>query len=96
MRNLRSLAVVVLATLPCVAFAQWRVVAVSTEVDKMRFNTIIDAHSFMKNYRSGEEQGKGTPVGDALYPVASYGDGRYVSRICFKYLGATGDYDPTT
>ncbi|WP_349642815.1 hypothetical protein, partial [Escherichia coli] len=56
----------------------------STEVDKMRFNTIIDAHSFMKNYRSGEEQGKGTPVGDALYPVASYGDGRYVSRICFK------------
>lgn len=94
MRNLRSLAVVVLATLPCVAFAQWRVVAVSTEVDKMRFNTIIDAHSFMKNYRSGEEQGKGTPVGDALYPVASYGDGRYVSRICFKYLGATGDYDP--
>ncbi|EKZ5698102.1 RHS domain-containing protein [Klebsiella pneumoniae] len=68
----------------------------STEVDKMRFNTIIDAHSFMKNYRSGEEQGKGTPVGDALYPVASYGDGRYVSRICFKYLGATGDYDPTT
>ncbi len=42
----------------------------------MRFNTIIDAHSFMKNYRSGE--GKGTPVGDALYPVASYGDGRYV------------------
>ncbi len=41
MRNLRSLAVVVLATLPCVAFAQWRVVAVSTEVDKMRFNTII-------------------------------------------------------
>ncbi len=53
MRNLRSLAVVVLATLPCVAFAQWRVVAVSTEVDKMRFNTIIDAHSFMKNYRSG-------------------------------------------
>nr|WP_240433701.1 RHS repeat-associated core domain-containing protein [Vibrio cholerae] len=68
----------------------------STEVDKMRFNTIIDAHSFMKNYRSGEEQGKGTPVGDTLYPVASYGDGRYVSRICFKYLGATGDYDPTT
>ncbi|UAM87988.1 hypothetical protein PQC30_24905 (plasmid) [Salmonella enterica subsp. diarizonae] len=56
MRNLRSLAVVVLATLPCVAFAQWRVVAVSTEVDKMRFNTIIDAHSFMKNYRSGEEE----------------------------------------
>ncbi|HCH1415079.1 TPA: hypothetical protein NKQ25_003609 [Vibrio parahaemolyticus] len=43
MRNLRSLAVVVLATLPCIAFAQWRVVAVSTEVDAMRFNTIMDA-----------------------------------------------------
>ncbi|WP_412527398.1 hypothetical protein [Enterobacter hormaechei] len=35
----------------------------STEVDKMRFNTIIDAHSFMKNHRSGEEQGRERQLG---------------------------------
>ena len=96
MRNLRSLAVVVLATLPCIAFAQWRVVAVSTEVDAMRFNTIMDAHSFMKSYRIEEEKGYGEFVSEKLYPVEGYGDGRYTSRICFKYVGGTASYDPET
>ncbi|MDF4310232.1 DUF6531 domain-containing protein, partial [Vibrio parahaemolyticus] len=68
----------------------------STEVDAMRFNTIMDAHSFMKNYRIEEEKGYGEFVSEKLYPVAAYGDGRYTSRICFKYVGGTASYDPET
>ena len=59
LRSLRTMAAFLLAALPCIAFAQWRVVAVTPEVEAMRFDTILDAHSYMKDYRIEEEEGNG-------------------------------------
>lgn len=95
LRSLRTMAAFLLAALPCIAFAQWRVVAVTPEVEAMRFDTILDAHSYMKDYRIEEEEGNGVYVSENLYPTG-YGDGRYVSWVCFRYVGADGDFDPNT
>jgi len=96
LRSLRTMAAFLITALPCIAFAQWRVVAVTPEVEAMRFDTILDAHSYMKDYRIDEEEGNGIYVGESLYSSASYGDGRYVSWVCFRYVGADGDFDPNT
>lgn len=55
MRSFRVLAVLLLAVLPCLAFAQWRVVAVNTEVEAMRFDTIPQAHDFMVDFLTAQE-----------------------------------------
>ncbi len=85
-----------LALLPGFSMAQWRVVAVTDEVEAMRFDTIADAHDFMTAYRVEEEAGTGFLVGDWYYATANYSDGRHVSLSCFVYEGSDGDYDPET
>src|SRR5690554_6749996 len=82
--------------LPGLSMAQWRVVAVTDEVEAMRFDTIADAHDFMTAYRAEEEAGTGFLIGDWYYPAANYSDGRHVSLACFVYEGSDGDYDPET
>lgn len=90
---LQMLVLLVLVTLPSMAMASWRYVAVTPEVEAMRFNTIDQAHSFMVGYLTAQEFGTGTYLSDDIRASTR---GEYVSRVCFLHLGADGDYDPVS
>ncbi len=75
------------------AMANWRIIHLDEEMADMRFSRFQEAYNFIVDQRAAEEVGRGTFAGSYYHP--SYQEGRYVVRMCFRYLNPPEDADDT-
>lgn len=87
-----TVAAILMLVLPGAANALFRTTSFGSDAWDLRFETISQAHVYVRDRYVVEEQGQGEYVGEQLYATNNY-RGEYVSKTCFKYTDATEEYD---